>query len=137
MIEVTRAADIIAERLTSACAARDGAAFARQFSKDADLIKHLRYPFARRSGDSRFPPDNLRRDLSQQRLPVRGSRFAQAPPAVIIAHIRADPHMDVGPMRGHHHTLATAMIIADEERWKIAALQNTLCKTPPPLASPP
>jgi len=119
------AADAVAAALTTAWNAADGAAFAREFTDDADFVNI-------------FAMHGVGREAIAEAHQMifdtiyRGSRNAFSVEAVrslrddvALAHIRALLEIPEGPMQGELRALATAVMVREGEAWKIAAFHNT------------
>jgi uncharacterized protein (TIGR02246 family) len=118
-------ADAIALALTDAWNAADGAAFALQFTDDADFVNIYAMHGVGRAEIAR----------NHQMIfdgPYRGSvnRFTVTKVRPIgadaaVALIQSELDVPRGPMQGAHRTLASAVVVRDGDGWKIALFHNT------------
>ena len=126
-------ADGIAAALTEAWNAADGAAFARQFTEDADFVNIFAMHGVGRDEIARAHQmifDGVYRG-SVNRFTV--TKVRPLGPDAMVAFIRAELNVPEGPMAGDLRALASAVVVRENGGWKIASFQNTREQAPPEL----
>ncbi|MDP9024507.1 MAG: SgcJ/EcaC family oxidoreductase [Candidatus Eremiobacteraeota bacterium] len=130
---VRAGADAIAAALTAAWNAADGAAFAREFTGDADFVNIFAMHFVGREAVAKAHEmifDTIYRG-SHNSFTVEKVRPLGDDAAVAL--IRANLQVPSGPMAGNLVALATAVIVRDGDAWRIVTFHNTREQAPPPI----
>jgi uncharacterized protein (TIGR02246 family) len=127
----TAAIEEIAAALTAAWNDADGAAFAREFTDDADFVNIYAMHGTGRDAIAQGHQaifDGVYRG-SRNRFTV--AKIRNLGDDVVLAHIKAELSIPQGPMAGDLHALATAVLVRDSAGWKITAFHNTREQAPP------
>ena len=130
-------ADTIAAALTAAWNAGDGAAFAREFTADADFVNIFAMHVVGRDQIAKMHQTIFDTIYQGSEITFTVEDARALADRVALAHIRANLHVPGGPLAGEIVTLATAVLVRNGDRWLIDAFQNTRTQTPPePIAKP-
>jgi uncharacterized protein (TIGR02246 family) len=117
--------DVVSD-LVKAWNAADGAAFARHFAEDADFVnirgEHFQTREAIAMGHQRIFDTIYKGSVVQYQL--TGVRAIA--PGVLLAHVKSLLRAPTGPLAGEHRSLFTAVLVQDQQDWRIAAFHNTL-----------
>jgi uncharacterized protein (TIGR02246 family) len=123
--------DRVAQSLTDAWNAGDGAAFARCFTTDADFVNIFALHVVGREAVAKqhqFIFDSIYRGSRNSFSIVAARPLADG---VVLAHIAADLRVPDGQLAGEIKTLASAIFVRDDAAWLIASFQNTREQGPP------
>jgi uncharacterized protein (TIGR02246 family) len=119
------AATAIAAALADAWNAADGAAFAREFTDDADFVNIFAFHGVGREAIAK------QHDMIFTTI-YRGSHSTFTVKKVRslgddagVALIVSELDVPQGPMAGKLRALATTVLVRDGDRWKIASFHNT------------
>ena len=126
-------ADTIAAALTAAWNAGDSAAFAREFTSDADFVNIFAMHFTGRDAIAKahqFIFDGFYRGSRNAFSVVKTRAFGSD---AIVAHIAADLQIPQGPMAGSLRSLATAVLVRGASGWSIVSFHNTREQAPPEI----
>ena len=116
----------LVDHLEQAWNRADGAGFAQPFAEDADFVnirgEHARSREAIARGhqvifDTIYKGSVLHSELADVR------RIA---PSVLLAHVKSTLRVPAGPLAGEHRSLFTAVLVANGDKYEIAAFHNTL-----------
>jgi uncharacterized protein (TIGR02246 family) len=129
--------DRVAEALTAAWNAADGAAFGAVFTEDADFVNIRGDHFVGRetiAAGHQGIFDSIYRD---SRNVFAISKIREATGEVVVALIEAHLYCPQGPMAGDNDAIATAVMRREPSGWRIASFHNTLKQGPPNSGRPP
>ncbi len=122
----------IAAALTDAWNAADAEAFGRAFTDDADFVNIFgRHDIGREAivQNHAMIFGTIYRESTNAFTVVKERRVGAAD--AIVALIAADVQVPHGAMAGGVRTLATAVLVREDDGWKIASFQNTRIQPPP------
>ena len=113
----------------------DGDGFGRPFADDADFVnirgEHFQTRGAIAKGrqtifDTIYKGSVVTCEVSAQRAVAPGIR---------LVHVRTRLTVPTGPLAGEQRSLFSALLVQDQEHWRIAAFHNTLVASAPPGGS--
>ncbi len=118
-------AETVVKRLEDAWNAADGGAYGAPFAPDADFVAirgdlHSGEEIAaghQQVFDTIYAGSTIRYTV----LRARG-----LDDCVILAHVRATLNAPAGPLTGETNSIATVVLVAADEDYRIAAFHNTL-----------
>ena len=104
----------------------DGVAFGRWFTGDADFVnvrgEHARGREAIATGHQGIF-DSIYKGSVVRYEPVAVRALS---PGILLAHVTGRLSVPSGPLAGEHQSLLTAVLVEDQNEWRIAAFHNTL-----------
>jgi uncharacterized protein (TIGR02246 family) len=132
------AVEAIADELTAAWNAADGAAFARPFTADADFVNIYAMHGVGRDAIAAAHQAIFDTVYRGSRNTFTVEKIRRLGDDTMLVHIKAELHVPQGPMSGDLRALASAVLVRDGAGWSITAFHNTREQAPPgpPAARP-
>ncbi len=125
------AARAIAAALTDAWNAGDGAAFAREFTEDADFVNIFATHGVGRDAIAKAHQALFEGIYRGTVIAFSVTKVRPLGDQACVALIGARMDVAHGPMAGEMRALITAVIARGEDGWKIASFQNTRVQAQP------
>ena len=117
--------EALVSRLEAAWNAADAAAFAAEFTADADFVNVRGDYSSGRSAIAQGHAAIWTSIYAGSTLRYSLSRLRPLAPGVLIAHLDAHLRVPAGPLAGEINAIPSLVLVDDDGAWRIAAFHNT------------
>ena len=126
MTEADRAAvEALVARLEAAWNAADAAAFAAEFTADADFV-NVRGDYHSGRDPIAHGHDAIWKSIyAGSTIHYSLARVREVAPGVLLAHLDALLRVPAGPLAGDIVAIPSIVLVREEGAWRIAAFHNT------------
>ncbi len=119
------AVEALVARLEAAWNAADPAAFAAEFTADADFVNVRGDYSSGRDAVAQGHAAIWKGIYAGSTLRYSLSRLRQLAPGVLLAHLDAQLRVPAGPLAGDISAIPSLVLVDDDGAWRIAAFHNT------------
>lgn len=115
----------IASRLETTWNEADAAAFAAEFTSDADFV-NVRGEYGSGRDSIEAAHAHIWKTIyADSTIRYSVTRCRQLVPGVVIVHLDAHLRVPSGPLAGEIHAIPSLVLVQAGDRWQIAAFHNT------------